>query len=113
MSCPKGRWTDPAVSGYVEREGNVDVDISPRNVLPEGLLGWTTVRKHKEHSHWRGGTVIDKTQLPKEFCLGKRPEGRRLSHKASQVRICRQDEIASSVSALQENRADVLNCEFC
>ena len=54
MCCPKGRSTDRPVSRDIEREGNVEVDISQRCLLPESLLSWTTVRQDEKHSYWRG-----------------------------------------------------------
>jgi hypothetical protein len=51
MSCPEVRWADRLTPGDIERIGHVQVDVSPRHLLPERLLGRAAVFEHEEHPH--------------------------------------------------------------
>src|SRR5664280_1240369 len=53
MSCPEVRWADRPTSGDIERVGHVQVEISPRHLFPEGLLGREAVTEDKEYPHRR------------------------------------------------------------
>jgi hypothetical protein len=56
MDCPEVGWADRPTSGDVERVSDVQVDVSPRHLLPERLLGREAVAEHEEHPH---GAVTD------------------------------------------------------
>jgi hypothetical protein len=51
MRCPEVGWADRPVSGDIERVGDVQIDVSPRQLLPERLLGREAVTEHEEHPH--------------------------------------------------------------
>src|ERR1035441_6820021 len=51
MCCPEVGWADRPTSGDIERVGPVQVDVSPRHLLPERLLAGEAVVEHEEHLH--------------------------------------------------------------
>jgi hypothetical protein len=51
MSCSEIGWADLSTSGDIERVSHVQVDVSPRHLLPERLLAWQAVAEHEEHPH--------------------------------------------------------------
>jgi hypothetical protein len=51
MCGPEVRWADRRISGDIERVGDVQVDVSPRHLLPERLLARQAVAEHEEHPH--------------------------------------------------------------
>jgi hypothetical protein len=51
MRCPEIGCADRPVLGDIERVSDVQVDSSPRHLLPERLLGWKAVTEHEEYPH--------------------------------------------------------------
>jgi hypothetical protein len=51
MRCPEVGWADLSTSGDIERVSDVQIDASPRHLLPERLLGREAVTEHEEHPH--------------------------------------------------------------
>jgi hypothetical protein len=51
MCCSEIGWADRSISGDIERVGHVQVDVSPRHLLPERLLAREAVAEHEEHPH--------------------------------------------------------------
>jgi len=51
MSCPEVGWADRSTSGDIERVRDMQVDVSPRHLLPEGLLRREAIAEYEEHSH--------------------------------------------------------------
>jgi hypothetical protein len=72
MSCPEVGWADRSTSGNIERVSDVQVDVSPRHVLPEGLLGREAIAEYEEHSH---GAATD-TGKHRLFTTENAPIGR-------------------------------------
>ena len=67
MQYPEVRCADGPASGDIERVSDVQVDVSPRHLLPERLLGREAVTEHEEHSHDAANNVDERGLVATQY----------------------------------------------